>query len=261
MNGVTNCWVVFLDIPPLRYAIDFISATCTRSRADQKEILPAPCAHLRATRIMAAVMKIPLFPLDVVLFPGAALPLHIFEDRYKEMITGCLYQQAPFGVVRAQREGLAVIGCTAQIVSVLQRYDDGRLDIFCRGADRFEIELLDTSRSFLQAEVDLLQDDSRKSTRAERERCVALHFEVMELSGSNEDASGPERFSFNLDEPVSFQLAAALPADLNFKQLILALPSDAERTAKLLEFYDNVLPKLRRGVQTGKAAKRNGHIM
>ena len=60
-------------------------------------------------------MKIPLFPLEVVLFPEAALPLHIFEDRYKEMVGVCLAEKIGFGVVCAQREGLAVVGCTAEI--------------------------------------------------------------------------------------------------------------------------------------------------
>ena len=60
-------------------------------------------------------MKIPLFPLDVVLFPGAPLPLHIFEERYKEMIALCLQEHSSFGVVRAQSDGLAIIGCTARI--------------------------------------------------------------------------------------------------------------------------------------------------
>ena len=105
-------------------------------------------------------MKIPLFPLDVVLFPGTALPLHIFEGRYKEMIGECLAQKSAFGVVRAQREGLAVIGCTARIVRVLETYDDGRLDLLCQGSDRFEIENLDNSRSFLQAEVDFFGDEA-----------------------------------------------------------------------------------------------------
>src|SRR5580658_9287675 len=128
-------------------------------------------------------MKIPLFPLDVVLFPGAALPLHIFEDRYKQMVAGCLERKKPFGVVRARSEGLAVIGCTAAIVTILQRYSDGRLDILCEGGDRFEIENLDNPRIYLQAEVDTFRDDGPVATRLEREQCLALHFEVAELAG------------------------------------------------------------------------------
>jgi Lon protease-like protein len=121
-------------------------------------------------------MKIPLFPLDVVLFPGAPLPLHIFEPRYREMVAECIAGNAVFGIVRAQRDGLAVIGCTAQVVRVLRSYPDGRSDILTQGIDRFEIEQLDDSRSFLQAEVALLSRRRRACNPfvARRMRSFAL---------------------------------------------------------------------------------------
>ena len=203
-------------------------------------------------------MKIPLFPLDVVLFPGAALPLHIFEERYKQMVADCLERKEAFGVVRARNEGLAVIGCTASIVTVLQRYPDGRLDILCEGGDRFEIEMLDNSRAYLQAEVDAFEDDGREASRSEREQCVALHLEVTELAGGD---ANPASLHLDLDHPVSLMLAWMLPVDLDFKQELLSYRSDAERTLKLLAFYNSVLPKLRRGAQTSRAAGRNGHVM
>jgi Lon protease-like protein len=205
-------------------------------------------------------MKIPLFPLDVVLFPGAPLPLHIFEPRYRELVGECLLQKSVFGVVRAQREGLAVIGCTASIVTVINRYSDGRLDILCEGTERFEIELLDNSRAFLQAEVDMLRDEEEFATRAQREECVALHFETLELVGEqSEDA--PRNLSIDLDRPLSFQLAAVLPADLSFKQNLLTLDSDLSRTECLLSFYNAILPKLRRGAQASRSAGGNGRVM
>jgi Lon protease-like protein len=211
-----------------------------------------------SSRIIAGVMKIPLFPLDVVLFPGAALPLHVFEERYKNMITCCLDRKGPFGVVRAKSEGLAVVGCTAKIVTVLQRYSDGRLDILCEGGKRFEIEALDNTKAYLQAEVDTFEDDGLEASRAEREECLALHFEVTELAGGE---SNPAALQMDLDHPVSLMLAWNLPVDLDFKQELLGCHSDAERTAKLLTFYNAVLPKLRRGAQTSRAADRNGHVM
>ena len=201
-------------------------------------------------------MKIPLFPLDVVLFPGTALPLHIFEDRYKEMIGECVVRKTGFGVVRAQREGLSVIGCTADILQILEHYSDGRMDILCRGAERFEIENLDNSRSFLQAEVDFFIDEGEIAGRAERELCLSLHFEAIELTGG-ESAN----IALDPDQPISFQLAAAAPSDLGFKQELLSLRSDAERTGRLRLFYETVLPKLRRGVQASKVASGNGHVM
>ncbi len=201
-------------------------------------------------------MKIPLFPLEVVLFPEAALPLHIFEDRYKEMIGVCLSEKIAFGVVCSQREGLAVIGCSAEIVRVLETYPDGRLDILCQGAKRFEIENLDNSRSFLQAEVDFFDDEGLPATRAMREECTALHFEVLELMGGERSHR-----AFDLNEPVAFRLAWASPTDLGFRIELLASRSDADRTERLIAFYSAMLPKLRRGVQAGATAGRNGHVM
>ncbi|HEX4020735.1 MAG TPA: LON peptidase substrate-binding domain-containing protein [Acidobacteriaceae bacterium] len=202
-------------------------------------------------------MKIPLFPLDLVLFPGAALPLHIFEPRYKEMIGSCLQNALEFGVVRARRDGLAVIGCTASVLSVLHQYPDGRLDILCHGARRFEVESLDDGRSYLQAEVDFFDDTGDVSSRLKREQCAALHMEMLQLSGS--DAS--EFPQLDLDRPVAFLLATSIPSDLEFKQELLGMRSDAMRTIRLIEFYETLLPKLRRGAMVSSAARNNGHVM
>ena len=68
---------------------------------------------------------LPLFPLEVVLLPGTPLPLHIFEPRYKEMIGECLATSAPFGVIRALENGIAEVGCTAEIITVTKEYPDG----------------------------------------------------------------------------------------------------------------------------------------
>ncbi|HTV82559.1 MAG TPA: LON peptidase substrate-binding domain-containing protein [Acidobacteriaceae bacterium] len=185
-------------------------------------------------------MRIPIFPLDTVLFPGAALPLHIFEERYREMVGECLARNKEFGVVRGDPERLAVIGCTAKIVRVLERYADGRMDILCEGTRRFEIDGLDDSRSFLQADVEFFDDEGQGSTRGEREECAALHFVTLHLAGIDVPAT-----QLDLNGPVAFQLADALPSDLGFKQQLLGSRSDAERTARLLDFYQEMLPRLR----------------
>jgi Lon protease-like protein len=205
---------------------------------------------------MSEHMKIPLFPLDVVLFPGVPLPLHIFEPRYREMIAECIAGNAAFGVVRAQRDGLAVIGCTAQVVRVLHTYPDERSDILAQGIERFEIVQLDNCRNFLQAEVDFLPDTPQLANRAAREECVALHFEALHLMGSSHAP-----MHFNLDAPVAYPLAAIMPADLNFQQALLSMRSDAERTETLSSYYRAILPKLRSAAKAGEHASTNGHIM
>ncbi|MCL5263560.1 MAG: LON peptidase substrate-binding domain-containing protein [Acidobacteria bacterium] len=200
-------------------------------------------------------MKIPLFPLDVVLLPGAALPLHIFEERYREMFRDCMATGLEFGVVRAQEEGMSVVGCSASIGRILHRYPDGRFDVMCRGERRFEIEMLDDSRSYLQAEVDWLHDEGPQATRSDRELCAAMHFEVIERSNINLPMP-----PLDLDRPIAYSLASVLPTDLDFQQQMLATRSDAERTRKLCEFYEVLLNKLRTEAVNG-SVQRNGHVM
>lgn len=185
-------------------------------------------------------MKIPLFPLETVLFPGTALPLHIFEERYREMIRECLTEKKVFGVVRAEGDKMALIGCTARVVRIIERYQDGRLDILCEGMQRFEIEALDESRKFLQADVEYFDDNGANSTRPQREECAALHFATLHLAGIH-----PPATHLDLNHPVAFQLADALPSDLGFKQQLLGSRSDADRTTQLRDFYNEMLPKLR----------------
>src|SRR5207244_12316749 len=94
---------------------------------------------------------LPLFPLDVVLLPGVPLPLHIFEPRYRAMISECLAQEKPFGVVRVKEEGVAEICCTAEIITVTKKYPDGRMDIVTAGSERFQGVHLCKARALLRA--------------------------------------------------------------------------------------------------------------
>src|SRR5881396_2113985 len=95
-------------------------------------------------------LLLPLFPLHVVLFPGGVLPLHIFEERYKEMIGEAIRNKAEFGVMLATSGGIANIGCSAVVEQVIKDYPDGRQDILTRGKRRFELLLVNEERDFLR---------------------------------------------------------------------------------------------------------------
>jgi Lon protease-like protein len=186
---------------------------------------------------------VPIFPLELVLFPGVPLPLHIFEPRYKEMIAECLELKQPFGVVRASSEGVADIGCTAEILKVTKKYDDGRMDILTRGVDRFEVLHVNEDRSFLQAEITFIQDEPSHPARQMVEQAVRLHAEIAKLAGT--DITGPEESASNL----SFLLAGSLPLDLDFKQKLLVTLSEAERLEAVVGYLEAVLPGLRRAAK------------
>jgi Lon protease-like protein len=197
---------------------------------------------------------LPLFPLDVVLFPGTALPLHIFEPRYKEMIGECLAQHRTFGVVRAVEQGLAEIGCTAEIVTVVKEYPDGRLDLVSEGRQRFELLRVNQERSFLQAEVLMIDDEPGTPPQADAARAVQLHSELLAIAGAKQDlpAAGPSLLSFHL--------AGSVSLDLDFKQKLLSLRSEPKRLTLLISYLETIIPNLRRAAHARERAGGNGHV-
>jgi Lon protease-like protein len=186
---------------------------------------------------------LPIFPLELVLLPGTPLPLHIFEPRYKEMITECLEQKKPFGVVRASSDGVADIGCTAEIMSVIKKYDDGRMDILARGVERFEVIEVNQERSFLQAEISVVEDELDKPPAQMVTQAVRLHAEIAKLAGA--EPTGPDEQAANL----SFLLAGSLPLDLDFKQNLLSTLSEAKRLQAVVGYLEAILPGLRRAAK------------
>jgi Lon protease-like protein len=194
-----------------------------------------------------------LFPLDLVLFPGTPLPLHIFEPRYKEMIGECLEQKKQFGVIRAQDTNLADVGCTAEILAVTKQYDDGRMDIVAQGRDRFELIEVNQERAFLRGEILLVEDDAERPSAAERSHAIELHRQILALANAQQDL--PE----GQDAPLSYHLAGSLPLDLDFKQKLLSLRSEARRIQTVIEYFEGILPNLRRAVTIRQKAGGNGH--
>jgi Lon protease-like protein len=197
---------------------------------------------------------LPLFPLDLVLLPGTPLPLHIFEPRYREMISECLDRSQHFGVLRTKEQELAEIGCTAEILTVTKKYEDGRMDIVTEGRVRFEVLQLNQERSFLQAEVIYLRDELVAASREEITQALKLHGEIMILAGAE-----PERSSEVDEGTLSFHLAGSLPLDLDFKQSLLGMKSEAERLRAIIAFFENILPTMRRTVHVRRKAGGNGH--
>jgi Lon protease-like protein len=197
---------------------------------------------------------LPLFPLQVVLLPDAELPLHIFEDRYKEMIAEVLRERIEFGVVLANDLGIVNTGCTATIERVLREYPDGRLDILTLGRRRFEIERVNDERAFLRGEVDYFDDEDETRPGDEfRVRAIAGYNELRALSGEAAlpaEQAGDPQLSFRLARPIQ---------DLGLRQALLSARSEAERLRQLAEFFPAFLIRQRRVERVKQVAPRNGH--
>ena len=204
---------------------------------------------------MIVVNLLPIFPLPLVLFPTIPLPLHIFEPRYKEMVGECLEKNAVFGIIHAKQEEMAEVGCTARILDVIKRYDDGRLDILTQGLRRFEILRVNEERSFLRAEVSFFDDEGGSdAAEAARKQLLHLHKQLLALSGEQNPEIPVEN-----SPALAFEVAAKVPLDLEFKQSLLGIRSEAERVATLIAYYEALIPKISRALHIRTKAGSNGH--
>jgi ATP-dependent Lon protease len=202
-------------------------------------------------------VRLPLFPLNVVLLPGADMPLHIFEPRYRQMVRDCLETKSPFGMLLALPNGMAGTGCTAEILEVISRYDDGRCDILTVGREPFRIVELFSDDPLLRGTVDFLDDRSVPvNPRISRdlielyETCHTLIFDDY-----------PRDLAKPAENDISYRIAARLPMDLLWKQRILELRSEAERQERLVAYLREWAPHLQKEDTLRARAAGNGHAL
>lgn len=201
-----------------------------------------------------ATRLVPLFPLSVVLLPATPLPLHIFEERYKKMMTDVISGSTEFGVVLAKDDGIVNIGCTATVDRVLQRYPDGRLDLLAVGQRRFRIVSVNEELSYLRAEVEYFNDEEVGEVPDDLRKQAIAGYEKLRAVETPNVIIEP-----SLDAPqLSFQLAQFV-GDLEKRQTVLSIRSEVER----LRFLVAMLPGYTEQRQLVAMAKRvaplNGH--
>ena len=199
---------------------------------------------------------IPLFPLNVVLMPGTPLPLHIFEERYKQMVNECLDSGMEFGMVLADESGTRRVGCTARIVELVQRYDDGRLVVLVEGSRRFRLRNILAGKPYYVGDVEYLEDEPGEDITSLAEECVALLERVIEAA--TEGSVGIE-----IESPyrnLSFAIAGRIEFDLETRQQILELPTERGRLEKIKELLAEAADRLEREHQARKKAEKNGHL-
>ena len=198
--------------------------------------------------------RIPLFPLNVVLLPGAILPLHIFEPRYRRMVRECLESKEEFGMLLAIPTGITGTGCTAEIVEVPKRYDDGRMDIIIVGRAPFRVVELFTENPLLEGNVDYLED--HRLAIDSRTRCRLI--DLYEICHTLTFGDYPRDADAVADTELSYLIADKLPMDLLWKQRILELRTEAERQERLVAYLREWAPHLQKIAAGAQTAGGNG---
>lgn len=199
--------------------------------------------------------RIPLFPLEVVLFPSTPLPLHIFEPRYKLMIQRCLDNDSEFGVVLARQDGIVGVGCTAEIVKVVKKYEDGRMDILTVGQTAFRILEVFNDQPYVEGAVEYLDEDLSPADSEVRQRLLKLYEQCHGLIYGRL----PQSPEMNTACSVAFQIASELPLDLDCKQELLEIRVESKRQSRLLERLNEWLPQLAHLERMRARAGGNGH--
>jgi Lon protease-like protein len=198
--------------------------------------------------------ELPIFELPVVLLPGELLPLHIFEERYKRMIGRSLDSGEPFGIVfRDDTGGARNVGCTARVADVLERFEDGRLNIVVTGESPFRVLDRADAPEFPVGEIELIDaadepdPDDEEAARGARAAFAELLDQVSEEGPSEE-----------IVEQGAYELAGRIELPADTKQRLLELRSEDERMRLLERALRTVADAVRRSQQIAEAAKGNG---
>ena len=195
-----------------------------------------------------------LFPLPLVLLPTERVPLHIFEERYRELIGECLDSGDEFGLVYADDDGVRDVGTRARVTEVLARLADGRMDILVEGGDRFQLLELTTGRSFHTADVSPVEDDEDPAGVESIARALGLFDRLRELTGSDVDV--PEA-----DAPqLSFVLAGRVAFPSDDKLQLLRDVSERSRMDRVCALLETAMATARRVRGAAERAATNGRV-
>jgi ATP-dependent Lon protease len=198
------------------------------------------------------VDEIGLFPLGIVLLPGEQVPLHIFEPRYRELIGECIERDGEFGIVFADEGGAREIGTRARVTHVLERFEDGRLNVAVTGGERFRVERLTRGRSFMTALVEPVDDGWEEPDAVAAQRAVEAFRAVAAAAGAEDvevDAAASQ---------LSYELAAHVELAPDGKQRLVESTSENERLRLVAELLDEARRVLLDAHDLAERAKRNG---
>jgi ATP-dependent Lon protease len=199
--------------------------------------------------------RIPLFPLELVLFPGIELPLHIFESRYRAMTRYCMENRSEFGVVFTDPKRVAAIGCTAEILKIAKTYPDGRMDLLTEGRSRVNILDVFEEKLYVEGMVEYLPDEPEAPSPSDDAALRAL-FDRCHTLVYGRPLPLPE---LPPGHSLAYRMTAELPLALDFKQEMLELRSESERRARLREQLSQWAPQLEAAHRLRKRATGNGH--
>jgi Lon protease-like protein len=196
----------------------------------------------------------PLFPLPIVLLPTEVVPLHIFEERYKTMIGICLDEGTEFGVIWLSDDGLKEIGCTARVTEVLEKAEDGRMNILVEGDAPFRLVERREHHPYPAGMVELLDDRREVVETSVGEETRETFAELVERVTDRR----PEKSALN--EIGAYEMAASVDIGAEVKQGLLELRSEQARLRLLSRLFKAAMDRLEVAERIAAQARNNGKV-
>jgi Lon protease-like protein len=200
------------------------------------------------------VRDFPLFPLGIVALPSELVPLHIFEERYKAMIDECVDSGAEFGIVWLSDEGLRPVGCACEVTEVLERTDDGRMNIITRGTRPFRLVERQEDLVYPAGEVEFLADRSEDLDSGAAGEARGAYAELVER------ATDRRPDDEELEEMSAYDMAATVEFGLEAKQGLLDLRSENARLRLITRLFRAAAKRLDFVERAQDRARSNGKV-
>jgi Lon protease-like protein len=204
---------------------------------------------------MEEVRDFPLFPLALVALPGELVPLHIFEDRYKALVARCLEESSEFGIVCSDDDGLRDTGCACEIAEVLERFDDGRINLVARGTRPFRLDAEQADLPYPAGAVTFLADD--KEEAPDPDLCAEVHEAYAELVRQATDRTPDLE---EIGAMSAYEIAGTVEFAIEAKQHLLEARSETARLEQLLRLLRAALRRLDFIERAQAVARSNGKV-
>jgi Lon protease-like protein len=198
--------------------------------------------------------EFPLFPLGLVALPSEAVPLHIFEERYRTMIAECLDAESEFGIVWLSDDGLRPVGCACRVERVLERLPDGRLNVVCRGTRPFRLRERVEHLPYPAGTVEWLADKEEDPDDRAAEAARAAYADLVEQA--TDEPADPERVA----AMGAYELAATVDFGLDAKQGLLDLRSENARMRLVARLFRAATKRLDYVERAQARARSNGRV-
>jgi Lon protease-like protein len=203
------------------------------------------------------VPEIGLFPLELVLLPSERVPLHVFEDRYRELVGESIAEGVEFGVILEDGDGLRQVGTQTGVIELVHTFDDGRMNVLVEGRGRFRIVEETEGRSYRTAEVEPLEDTPGEEPSAEEVERTLEAFRRLATIAEADEVDVPALGGETL---LSFQLAARVDFGTVLKQELLELRSERARLDRLVDLLGQAAGALARERVVRERASGNGKV-